>query len=105
MVIMDKGCEMRGFLSFLVLRLITMRSMSGEEIRQEIKKRKGTKPSPGTIYPVLKSLTEKGLIEEVDSKGKEKKYQLTKQGKKEVKHATQFFLEMFCDLKDDFKKA
>lgn len=95
-------CDMRGFLSFIVLRLISGKPMSGQEISQEIKKRKGTKPSPGTIYPVLKALSESGFIHEVEDGGKEKKYKLTKKGKNELKTATRKFCEIFYDMKDEF---
>lgn len=97
-------CDMRGFLSFIVLRLISKKNMSGEEIRQEIKIRKGTKPSPGTIYPVLKALNESGFIEEIKDGGKTKKYRVTKRGKKELKLATQKFCEIFYDMGDEFGK-
>lgn len=96
---------MRGFLSFRVLKIISKKNMSGEDIRQEIKKRKGSKPSPGTIYPVLKSLNESGFIEEVKDGGKEKKYKLTKKGQKEIKIATKRFCEIFYDMKDEFQKC
>ena len=96
---------MRGFLSFLVLRLIGKKDMSGECIRQEIKKRKGSKPSSGTIYPVLKSLNESGLINEVDNGDKTKKYALTAKGKKELKIATKKFVEIFYDMKEEFDKV
>lgn len=95
---------MRGFLSFLVLRLIGKKPMSGEELRCELEKRKGHKPSPGTIYPVLKSLSECGWIQTKDS-GKEKKYQLTLAGRKELNDATRRFISIFCDMGEEFKKA
>ena len=100
---MEDCCSMKGFLSFIVLRLIKKEPMSGEEIREEIKKRKGCKPSPGTIYPVLKNFREKGLIEEIKGKGKEKKYKLTKKGEKEINLATKKFMETFYDMKCDFE--
>jgi len=95
---------MRGFLSFLVLRLIKKKPMSGEELRQELEKRKGSRPSPGTIYPVLKSLSENGLIKEIKDEGKEKKYELTKNGQQEMKIATRKFIAIFCDMKEDFTR-
>lgn len=78
--------------------------MSGEEIRQDMEKRKGTKPSPGTIYPVLKALSEIGFIEEIKDSGKEKKYKLTKKGKKELEIATVKFCQIFYDMKEEFGK-
>ena len=102
---MGECCEMKGFLSFIVLRLISKKNMSGEEIRQEIKKRKGTKPSSGTIYPVLKSLSQSGFIQEMPGSGKVKKYKLTRKGKKEIKSATKKFCGIFYDMKDDFRRC
>lgn len=99
---MKNCCDMRGFLSFIVLRLISKKNMSGEDLRQELEKRKGTKPSPGTIYPVLKSLSLNGLIEEIHDDGKEKKYKLTPIGRRELKVATKKFVAMFCDMKGEF---
>ena len=101
---MKKCCEMKGFLSFLVLRMISKNNISGEEIRCELEKRKGTKPSPGTIYPALKELKSCGWIEEIEDSGKEKKYKITPSGKKELKSATRKFVAIFCDMKDEFGK-
>ena len=102
---MKKCCDMKGFLSFSVLRLISKKSMSGEEIRDELEKRRGTRPSAGTVYPVLKSLKMDGFIEEIKVTSKEKRYKLTEKGNKELKIATEKFIEMFYDLKEDFKKC
>ena len=99
---MRKCCDMKGYLSFLVLRLIKNKCMSGDEIRKEIEKRKGTKPSPGTIYPVLKELKGHGWIKETECEGREKKYVLTGEGKKEVERATRKFISIFYDMKDEF---
>ena len=78
--------------------------MSGEDIRKEMEKRKGSKPSPGTIYPVLKVLNENKFIEEVPNGGKTKKYKLTKKGKRELETATRKFCEIFYDMKEEFGK-
>ena len=102
---MKECCEMKGFLSFIVLKLISKRNMSGDEIREELKKRRGSKPSPGTIYPVLKSLHKMDFIEEVKSAGKTKKYKLTKNGKKELSMATKKFCRIFYDMKEDFQRC
>ena len=93
---------MRGFLTFLVLRLISKKNISGEEISKEIEKRKGSKPSPGTIYPVLKYLKENGLIHEIQDTGKLKRYTITKKGERELKIATKKFISIFCDMKEEF---
>ena len=100
---MDKCCDMKGFLSFIVLRLIGKKPMTGEDLRCELEKRKGQKPSPGTIYPVLKNLNNNGWIK-CQEQGKEKIYSLTKQGHKELRIATGRFLSIFCDMGEEFKK-
>mgnify|MGYP001610521054 CR=1 FL=1 len=93
---------MRGFLSFIVLRMISKKNISGEEISEEIEKRKGSKPRPGTIYPVLKYLNENNLIKEIKSKGKLKRYEITKKGRGEIKIATRKFVSIFCDMREEF---
>ena len=79
--------------------------MSGENIREELMKRRGSKPSSGTIYPVLKILKKNGFIEEIEDGKKEKKYKITEKGKKEVNIATRKFIETFFDLREDFEKC
>jgi len=99
---MKSYCDMRGFLTFMVLRMISKSNLSGEEISNEIKKRKGCKPSPGTVYPVLKYLNENGLIQEIKDKGKGKKYKITKKGEEELKSATKKFVKIFYDMREEF---
>lgn len=102
---MTKCCEMKGFLSFLVLRLIAKKPQSGEEIRCEIERRKGVKPSPGTVYPVLRTLADNGWIVECKDCGKEKKYQITPKGNAELVIATRKFIAMFGDMKEEFDRC
>ena len=71
---------------------------SGAEIARELEKRRGAKPSPGTIYPALKELTGKGVI----SLGAGKKYSLTKRGERELQTACGFFCRIFYDMEDIF---
>lgn len=95
---MDKSyCDMRGFLSFLILFMLSKRNMHGQEIALELEKRKGCKPSPGTIYPALKQLKENGLIKESKS-GKTITYSLTNEGKKAFEHAKMQFCKTFSDV-------
>ena len=91
-------CKMKGFLSFLVLWIISKKSMNGVEIALELEKRKGNKPSPGTIYPVLKDLKDKGLL----SIDENKRYSLTILGKKELETSLNSFFETFSDV-DEMK--
>ncbi|MEK6800687.1 MAG: PadR family transcriptional regulator [Nanoarchaeota archaeon] len=90
-------CDMRGFLSFLILFLVSKKEMSGQDLAKEIEKRKGEKPSPGTVYPALKSLKEAGLIKE-KKEGKSIYYSLTAEGTKGLKIAKERFCRTFVDL-------
>ena len=90
-------CDMRGMLSFLILFLLSKKSMHGQELAEEIGKRKGSKPSPGTIYPALKTLKEIGFISEKKS-GKTIAYSLTPHGKKALKIAKQRFVKTFMGI-------
>ncbi len=75
----------KGFLRFYVIMLLSEKPMSGSEIIEEISKRTGGlwKPSPGSIYPLLAWLRDRGLIREIPSEdGGMKRYELTEKGKK-----------------------
>lgn len=93
----DKCCDMRGMLSFLILYLLSKKPMHGQELADEIGRRKGTKPSPGTIYPALKSLREDGFIAE-RKEGKTITYSLTAEGQKGLKSATKIFCRTFSGI-------
>jgi len=90
-------CDMRGMLSFLILFLLSKKPMNGQEIAKELEKRKGEKPSPGTIYPALKNLKEENLIQEKKS-GKTISYTLTKEGRESLKIAKRRFCKIFVDV-------
>ncbi len=93
----DYCCDMRGMLSFLILFLLSKKPMHGQEIAEEIGKRKGEVPSPGTIYPALKSLKENGLIREKKA-GKLIVYALTSEGKAGLSEAKKQFCRTFTDV-------
>ena len=93
-------CRSKGFLSFLILWLISKKSMTGAEIALDLEKRKGKKPSPGTIYPVLKNMKEKKLIS-IDVK---KSYTLTETGKKSLEAHLDAFIQTFHDI-DEMKSC
>ena len=74
----------KGFLRYYVLRLLSEKPMSGSEIMNEIEKRTHGRwrPSPGSIYPLLAWLQDKGYSREVpEQEPGIKRYALTDQGK------------------------
>ena len=88
---------MRGMLSFLILFLLSKNQMHGKEIADELERRKGYRPSPGTVYPALSSLKDAGLIKEKKA-GKTIIYSLTDKGKRGLKVAKQRFCRTFIDI-------
>lgn len=91
-------CRSKGFLSFLILWLVSRKSMTGAEIALELEKRRGKKPSPGTIYPVLKNMKERKLL----SIDENKRYTLTEKGKKSLEAHLDAFIRTFYDI-DEMK--
>ena len=90
-------CDMRGLLSFLILFLLSKKPMHGQEIAEELEKRRGCKPSPGTIYPALKSLKDQQFIKE-KKEGKNITYSLTDNGKKALENSKRQFCKTFSDV-------
>ncbi len=71
--------------------------MSGQDLAHELEKRRGDKPSPGTIYPALKSLKQASLIREKRD-GKSINYLLTENGKRTLGIAKEQFCRTFIDI-------
>ena len=71
--------------------------MYGQELADEIAKRKGEKPNPGTIYPALKDLRKRGLIQ-VRVEGRKTVYELTREGRNGIYEATIYFTRAFGEI-------
>ena len=93
----DECCDMRGMLGFLILFLISKKPMHGKELADEITRRKGEKPSPGTLYPAIKIIREAGFIDE-KKEGKTITYTLTPSGKKALTVAKRRFCKIFLGV-------
>ena len=97
-------CDMRGLLSFHILWMLSKRPLNGQEICEELKKRRGTKPTAGTIYPALKELQKKRLVKK-ERRGRSTIYHLTEKGKGELGTACQYFCnaygEIFCEYEQN----
>jgi DNA-binding PadR family transcriptional regulator len=90
----QKGCEHiempqsvpRGLLRHIIPRLLQKNELTGTEIMQRLNDLTdgAWNPSPGTIYPLLSSLEEEGIIEAVAIEGRSKTYSLTENAKKRL---------------------
>lgn len=75
-------------------------AMTGAEIALELEKRRGKKPSPGTIYPVLKHLKETNVLT-IDER---KRYSLTEKGRQALEAHLDSFIRTFYDI-DEMKSC
>jgi DNA-binding PadR family transcriptional regulator len=95
-------CDMRGFLTFQILWELGKEPLSGAQIAERIAKRRGTKPTPGTIYPAIKELREKGYIAGEKS-GRDIVYTLTESGLDGRNDAARYFHQVFGDIAEEVK--
>ena len=66
-----------------MLKLISERKHSGYELIKEIEEHSGSKPSTGTVYPLLKSMKSQGWIKGIGQDDK-MYYEITKSGKEKL---------------------
>ncbi len=85
---------MRGFLTFQILWELKDEALYGQQIADRLGKRRGFVPTAGTIYPALKELKERGLIEG-KKEGREIVYTLTAAGQDGLKDAARYFSQAF----------
>jgi DNA-binding PadR family transcriptional regulator len=71
--------------------------MYGQELAYEIAKRRGEKPNPGTIYPALKDLHKRGLVE-IRSEGRKTVYELTREGHIGITEASEYFIRVYGEI-------
>jgi DNA-binding PadR family transcriptional regulator len=75
----------KGLLRYISLKLIEKSPMSGIEITEKIEDFTKWRPSPGSVYPLLASLQENGLIELYSNADPGlKQFTITEKGKKEL---------------------
>jgi DNA-binding PadR family transcriptional regulator len=89
----------KGYLKYSVLRLLSEKSLSGSELMSEIEKETEGhwKPSPGSIYPLLAWLQDKGYTKIASNQEPGmKRYTLTDEGKA--------FLEEHIKRRKDIQK-
>ncbi len=94
-------CDMRGMLAFYILWLLSKRPMNGQEISEELGKRRGTKPTSGTLYPALKELRTKKLVE-MERKGRRTIYTLSESGREGLQKACRYFCTAFGEIFQEY---
>ena len=97
-------CDMRGLLSFSILWLLLKKDMYGQEMADELGRMRGTKPTPGTLYPALGELENSGLVE-CRKKGRKKTYSLTDEGRRGAMEACRYFCSAYGDIFREFTET
>lgn len=94
----------KGYSRFLIMKILaeSKKAMSGIEIINAIEELTSGnwKPSPGSIYPSLKWLEEKGVIKMHSIEHGEKKYAITENGKKLMQESAKIKKEVVAKLHD-----
>lgn len=90
----------RGEVRYLILDALSYRPRHGYDVIREIEKRSEGiyKPSTGAVYPTLQMLEESGFIHSYEEGGR-KLYELTEEGKKELKdneEEVKYIYERLC---------
>ncbi len=89
--------HLKGFLAFQILHELREKKLCGDDLAQVIGLKKGSKLTPGTIYPALKYLRKKKLIQHKKI-GRKKLYNLTENGQKEYEIFKKNFMKVFKEI-------
>jgi DNA-binding PadR family transcriptional regulator len=79
-----KGQEFRGLLKLLILNELESSEATGYELIQRISNKVTKRPSPGSIYPILKEMANTGVLN-CREEGSKKLYSLSTKGKELLK--------------------
>ena len=96
--------SLKGFLAFQILHELRGKRLCGDELATIIGNKKGSKLTPGTIYPALKFLRKKKLICHKKS-GRKKIYNMTEIGEKEYQAFKKNFTQIFKEIFSKSRKA
>ena len=92
----------RGNLKILVLKALEQKPLSGYALMKFIEDKIGTKPSPGSMYPLLDDLTKESFVT-CKKEGRKKIYSLTKEGKNKLKELAQQKETLIKRMEDSMK--
>jgi DNA-binding PadR family transcriptional regulator len=99
----EEEAPLRARLRFLVLALLAVEPAHGYALISKIEEVTGgaIRPSPGTLYPILRRLQEEGLVEEsieAGERGMRRVYRITPRGLSELSASMGRFLEVMEKL-------
>ncbi len=75
---------MKGYLRIAILKELARAELTGYDIMRRLEVAIGNRPSPGSMYPMLKDLQAKGFLNS-RREGRRKLYSITKSGRSRIK--------------------
>jgi formylmethanofuran dehydrogenase subunit E len=93
---------LRGFLRIVVLKALGDGAKSGYSLMKFVEEKVGSKPSPGSMYPLLEALSKEGLVD-VKGVGRTKEYKLTVEGRHKLENIEEKRNECLQSMVDGMK--
>lgn len=90
---------LRGHLKILVYKALQQEPQSGYSLMNLISEQTGTRPSAGSIYPLLDSMVAEGTLI-FEEKTNKKIYSLSAKGKKDTKHLLEEQTKLLAELRE-----
>lgn len=96
----------KSHLEIIVLSMLCGRSISGYDVIKEIATKYNVLLSQGTVYPLLHSMKEEGIIQSMFIKGdmRTKKYFYTPEGKQVIQEKINEFVDTMESFLESIKK-
>lgn len=91
----------RGHLKFYILKLLLSEEFTGYGLMKRIKEETGFwKPSTGSLYPLLDTMKDQGLITETEEPGGGKRWAITPKGRSVYSEATDAKENLFENMRN-----
>ncbi len=92
----------KGYLKLTILKILANGPQNGYGLMKGLEKTLGKKPSPGSVYPILKDLLDKKIVS-LREDGKRKDYTITQHGRESVRQLTKRKEEFINQMKSSMK--
>lgn len=92
----------KGHLKITVLNVLVRGPQNGYSLMKELEEILGRRPSPGSIYPILKDLSDQKLVT-AKEEGKKKNYTITQKGNSAARDISKKKKEFIEQIKENMK--
>ena len=88
---------LRGLIQLHLLHHASEEPIYGLGMMEELR-RHGYRIGPGTLYPILHRLTERGYLRECAGSGRQRRYRATAKGRRALAEAYHYVAELFGEM-------